>query len=83
MRLLTRFRYIPDKDLTFFSCHKDTYVVNRIVDYFECRLLVVMIHPAVAVEYGHAFVFGALTVAAVHAVVRPVVPLARKDVETL
>lgn len=57
--------------------------MNRIIDYFECRLFVVMIHPAVAVENGHAFVFGPLTVAAVHAVVWPVVPLARKDEETL
>lgn len=54
-----------------------------IVDHFEGRLLVVVVHATVAVQDGHAFVLGPFTVAPVHAVVRPVVPLARKDEETL
>lgn len=61
----------------------DTYITYCIVDYFECRLLVVMIHSAVAMEDGHALLFGPFTVTAVHTVIRPVVPLAGKDEETL
>lgn len=54
-----------------------------IIDYFECRLLVIMIHSTVAMEDGHTFVFSPFTVTPIHAVIRPVVPLARKDEETL
>lgn len=63
--------------------HNDTYIAYGVVDHFEGWLLVVVVHAAVAVQDGHALVLGPFTVAAVHAVVRPVVPLAREDEETL
>lgn len=60
-----------------------TYIMYCIVDHFERWLLVVVVHAAVAMENGHALLLCPLTVAAVHAVIRPVVPLAWKDEETL
>lgn len=42
-----------------------------------------MIHATVAVEDGHAVLFSPPTVAPVHTVIGPVVPLAREDEETL
>lgn len=54
-----------------------------IIDYFERWLLVIMIHSTVAMEDGHALLFGLFTITPVHAVIWPVVPLAGKDEETL
>lgn len=59
------------------------YLMYGIVDHFERRLFVVVIHAAVAVEDGHAVLLRPPTVAPVHAVIGPVVPLAGKDEETL
>lgn len=58
-------------------------VTNCIIDHFEGWLLVVMIHSAVSVKDGHALLLGPFTVAPVHAVVRPVVPMAVEDEQTL
>lgn len=66
----------------FFFCGP-AYIAYGVVDHFEGRLLVVVVDAAVAVQDGHALVLGPFTVAAVHAVVRPIVPLAREDEETL
>lgn len=59
------------------------YLAYGIVDHLERRLFVVVIHAAVAVEDGHAVLLRPPTVAPVHAVIRPVVPLAGEDEETL
>lgn len=61
----------------------DTYITYCIIDYFECRLLVVVIHSAVAMENRHALLFGPFAITAVHTVIWPVVPLAGEDEETL
>jgi hypothetical protein len=42
-----------------------------------------MIHSSVPVENGHAFLFRSFTVAPIHAVIRPVVPLAWEGVQRL
>lgn len=42
-----------------------------------------MVNSTVAMENGHALLLGPFTVAAVHTVIRPVVPLAGKYEETL
>lgn len=59
------------------------YLVYGIVDHFEGRLFVVVIHATVAVEDGHAVLLRPPTVAPVHTVIGPVVPLAGEDEETL
>lgn len=63
--------------------NKTTHVTYGVVDHLKGRLLVVVVHAAVAVEDGHAVLLGAAAVAPVHAVIGPVVPLAREDEETL
>ena len=42
-----------------------------------------MIHSTIAVQDGNTLLFGPFTITPVHAVIRPVVPLAGKDEETL
>lgn len=59
------------------------YLVYGIVDHFEGRLFVVVIHATVAMEDGHAVLLCPPTVAPVHTVIGPVVPLAGEDEETL
>lgn len=70
-------------DLGSLSAAAAAYLTYGIVDHFEGRLFVVVIHAAVAVEDGHTVLLCPLTVAAVHAVIGPVVPLAGEDEETL
>lgn len=60
-----------------------THVMYCIVDHFEGGLLVVMINPSVAMENGHTLLLGPFTVTAVHTVIRPVIPLAGEDEQTL
>lgn len=54
-----------------------------IIHCFERWLLVVMIHSTVPVENGHTLLFCPFAVAPIHAVIRPIVPLAGKCVEAL
>ena len=60
-----------------------TYIPYCIVNHFEGRLFVVVVHAAVAMQNGDPLLFSLLTVAPVHAVVWPVVPQAGEGEETL
>lgn len=60
-----------------------THITYCIIDHFKGRLLVIVIHSTVAVQDGHALLLSPFTVTPIHTVIRPVVPLAGEDVETL
>lgn len=64
-------------------CGGSTYIPDHLVEGLEGGLLVVVVDASVAVQDGDALLLRAPAVAAVHAVVRPVVPLAGEHVQTL
>lgn len=78
-----RYASVPDRVSENWISYWNTHIMYCIIDYFKGWLLVIMIHSTVAVEDGHAFLFRPFTVTPIHAVIRPVVPLAGKDEETL
>lgn len=64
-------------------CGGSTYIPDHFVEGLEGGLLVIVVNPSVAVQDGDPLLLGPPAVAAVHAVVRPVVPLAGEHVQTL
>lgn len=60
-----------------------TYITYHFVECLEGRLLVIMVDTSIAMQNRDTFFFCTFTVASIHTVVRTVVPLAWKHIETL
>lgn len=60
-----------------------TYIPDHFVEGLEGGLFVIVVNASVAVQDGDPVLLGPPAVAAVHAVVGPVVPLAGEHVQTL
>lgn len=60
-----------------------TYIPYGFIERPECWLLVVVVDASVTVQDRHTFTLSVFAVASVHAVVRPVVPVAGEHIETL
>lgn len=62
---------------------EDTYIPDCFIERSESGLLVIMVDTTVAMQNRHTFPLSLFAVASIHAVIRPVVPLAGEHVETL
>lgn len=62
---------------------EDTYIPDCFIERSESGLLVIMVDATVAMQDRHTFPLSLFAVASIHAVIRPVVPLAGEHVETL
>lgn len=55
------------------------YLLNSFIYGSECRLLIIMVNPPIAMKDVNPMLLSSSAVAAVDAVVRPVVPMAREQ----
>lgn len=62
---------------------EETYITYHFIECLERRLLVIMVDTSISMQNGDTFFFCTFAVTSIHAVVRAVVPLTWKHVETL
>lgn len=61
---------------------KITYIFYCFIDSPKSWLFIIMVNTSISMKNKYTFFFSCLTIASIDAVVRPVIPLARKDIKT-